>query len=81
MVESSTKVILEVSCAELFEVVASLIVRANTFIDIKAPIELINETISRAEKFNEVLKQAHYDHWSREKFVELKGRARSENIQ
>lgn len=81
MVEKSTKVLLEISCSELFEIVASMIVRATTFIDTKASKELINTTISRAEKFNAVLKHAGYDHWSKETFIRLKERIQNENIQ
>lgn len=81
MVEGSHKIDVVISCSELFEMVSALIDKAGKFIEMTAPTPLIERTIDRAEKFNKILKQTGYDHWSKEKFVELRARVRHENIQ
>lgn len=81
MVEGSRKVDIDVTCSELFEMVSALIDRAGKFIEMTAPTPLIERTIDRADKFNRILKATGYDHFSKEKFVELRARLRSENIQ
>ena len=81
MVESSEKLNIEVSYGELFEMVSALIMRAETFISMTAPKVLTIQTIERAQKFNEILKKGGYDHWTREKFIEMKAKVQNENIQ
>ena len=73
--EYSDTLTIEMSGSELFEMVTALISRAEMFIDRRAPKAVVNLTISRAEKFNQILKGSGYDHWEDEKFMNLKARA------
>lgn len=63
---------LELSCSELFEVVNALIGRAEKLLSMDAPEALVLTTISRAEKLNEVLKDATYDHRTEDTFTRLR---------
>ncbi len=72
---------IEISCSELLEMVTAMINRAETLVSMRAPKIMVTTTIHRAEKFNKILKKAGYDHWTKEKFMELKEKARYENIQ
>lgn len=71
----------EISRSELFEMVTAMINRAEVLVNMRAPKVLVNQTIHRAEKFNKLLKKSGYDHWTKEKFIDLKEKARYENIQ
>ena len=66
---------IEMSMPELFEVVTALINRAEVLMSNQAPKAMVNQTIHRAEKFNELLKESGYDYWEDEKFTDLKERA------
>lgn len=73
--------VLEVSKSELFDMVTAMIVRAERFISLRAPLVLIDQIVDRAEKFNKILKESGYNHWTKEKFIDLKEKARYEGIQ
>ena len=73
--------IIEVSRSELFEMVTAMVNRAETLVKMRAPKVVVNMTIHRAEKFNKILKKSGYDHWEKEKFIDLKEKAQYENIQ
>ena len=66
--------IIEISRSELFEMVTAMVNRAETLVKMRAPKIMVSQTIHRAEKFNKLLKKSGYDHWEKEKFVELKAR-------
>ena len=72
--------LVEISRAELFEMVTALVNRAEILVNMRAPRIMVNQTIHRAEKFNKILKKSGYDHWTRDKFIELKEKARYEGI-
>lgn len=71
----------EISLSELLEMVTAMINRAEVLVNMRAPKVAVNQTINRAEKFNKILKDAGYDHWTKEKFIELKEKAQYEGIQ
>lgn len=71
MVESNKTISVEMECCELFQMVNGLIFMARKYIETNAPEILITRTISRAKKFNEVLKCADYDHFTDEMFDEI----------
>lgn len=73
--------LIEISRAELFEMVTALVNRAETLVSMRAPKIMVNKTIQRAEKFNRILKKSGYDHWEKEKFIDLKEKAQYESIQ
>lgn len=73
--------LIEVSRAELFEMVTAMINRAEVLVSMRAPKVMVNQTIHRAEKFNKILKKSGYDHWTKEKFIELKEKAQYESFQ
>jgi hypothetical protein len=71
----------EISRSELFEMVSALVNRAEVLVSMRAPKGLVNQTIHRAEKFNKILKKSGYDHWTKEKFIDLKKKAQYESVQ
>lgn len=73
--------LIEVSRAELFEMVTAMINRAEVLVNMRAPKVLVNQTIRRAEKFNKLLKNSGYEFWTKEKFIDLKEKARYESVQ
>lgn len=73
--------LIEVSRSELFEMVTAMVNRAETLVNMRAPKVMVNQTIHRAEKFNKILKKSGYDHWEKDKFIDLKEKARYENFQ
>lgn len=72
---------IEISRSELFEMVTAMVNRAETLVKMRAPKVMVRNTIHRAEKFNKILKKSGYDHWEKEKFIELKEKAHYEGIQ
>ena len=72
---------IQISRSELLEMVTAMINRAETLVNMRAPKVLVNQTIHRAEKFNKILKKSGYDHWTKEKFIDLKEKAQYENFQ
>lgn len=82
MVEKSQNMSVEISCGELFEIVSALVSRAEMFVKMSGPAALINQTISRAEKLNKILKDVGYDYYEKEIFINLKAGIRNnESIQ
>jgi hypothetical protein len=75
------KLCIEISYSELFEMVTAMINRAEVLVNMRAPRVMVNQTIHRAEKFNKILKKAGYDHWVKEKFIDLKEKAQYDGIQ
>ena len=72
MVEKTDEVRLELTYAELFEVVNALLGRAQKLISMKAPQQMVLITLSRAEKLNDILVKGDYDCWTAEMFEGLK---------
>jgi hypothetical protein len=72
---------IQISRSELLEMVTAMVNRAETLVNMRAPKVLVNQTIHRAEKFNKILKKSGYDHWTKEKFIDLKEKAQYENFQ
>lgn len=72
---------IEVSCSELLQMVTGLINTAEKLVSMRAPVSSVNQTISSAEKFNRILMKAGYDHWTKQKFIELKEKAHYEGVQ
>ena len=72
---------IEISRSELFEVVTAMVNRAEVLVNMRAPKVMVNQTIHRAEKLNKILKKSGYDYWEKEKFTNLKEKARYESIQ
>ena len=79
--ENWDRLCIEVSYAELFEMVTAMINRAEVLVSMRAPRVMVNQTIKRAEKFNKILKKAGYDHWTKDKINDLKEQARYDGIQ
>lgn len=73
--------LVEISRAELFEMVTAMINRAEVLVGMRAPKVLVSQTIRRAEKFNKILKNSSYEHWTKEKFIDLKEKAQYESVQ
>ena len=73
--------LVEISRAELFEMVTAMINRAEVLVNMRVPKVLVSQTIRRAEKFNKILKNSGYEHWTKEKFIDLKEKAQYEGIQ
>jgi hypothetical protein len=73
--------LVEISRAELFEMVTAMINRAEVLVSMRAPKVLVSQTIRRAEKFNKILKNSGYEHWTKEKFIDLKEKAQYESVQ
>ena len=78
--ENLDTLLIEISRAELFEMVTAMVNRAEVLVSMRAPRIMVNQTIRRAEKFNKLLKKSGYDHWTKEKFNDLKEKARYEGI-
>ena len=79
--DDSKILVIEVLESDLFDMVTAVMVRAERFIEMKAPKVLIERAIDRAEKYNEILKRSGYNYWTDEKFKYLKEKAQYESIQ
>ena len=79
--ENLDSLMIEISRAELFEMIVAMTNRAESLIHMRAPKTVINQTISRIEKFNKILKRSGYNYVTKEKLLDLKEKAHYENIQ
>ena len=73
--------LIDLSHAELYEVVIAMVNRAETLVSMRAPKVVVNQTIKRAEKLNRFLKKSGCDYYTKEKFIDLKEKARYESFQ
>ena len=78
MKEYSEKVQLDLDYSDLSDIVSSLITQIEALIKIKGPSILILNRIDRAERLNELLKKEDFDHWTSEKFEQLRNQANGE---
>lgn len=63
---------IEISYAEMFEIVVAMEARARMLLSRNAPKELVNSTVSRVCKFNDILRSANYDHLTKERLQLIK---------
>ena len=63
---------IEISYAEMFEIVVAMEARAQMLLNRNAPKELVNRTVSRVCKFNDMLCAANYDHLTEERLELIK---------
>ena len=72
MKEYSEKVQVTLDYSDLLNIVNALIFHIEKLIKIKGPSILILNSIARAERLNELLKKANFDHWESKKFKQLR---------
>jgi len=75
MKKYSEKVQVTLDYSDLLNIVDALITHIEELIEIKGPSILILNSIARAERLNELLKKADFDHWDSEKFEQLRSQA------
>lgn len=75
MKKYSEKVQVNLNYSDLLNIVGALITHIEKLIEIKGPSIIILNCIARAEKLNELLKKAGFDHWESEKFEQLRSQA------
>lgn len=75
MKEYSDKVQVALHYSDLLDIVGALITHIEKLIEIKGPSIIILNCIARAERLNELLKEADFDHWESEKFEQLRSQA------
>jgi len=72
MKKYSDKVQVTLDYSDLLNIVNALIFHIEKLIKIKGPSILILNSIARAERLNELLKKANFDHWESKKFKQLR---------
>jgi len=72
MKKYSDKVQVTLDYSDLTNIVNALIFHIEKLIKIKGPSILILNSIARAERLNELLKKANFDHWESKKFKQLR---------
>lgn len=72
--------VITISKSDLFDMVTAVIMRIERFISMQAPQVMIDRAIDRVDKYNRVLEQSGYNHWT-EKINQLKEKAHYESIQ
>lgn len=72
---SANKVQVALHYSDLLDIVGALITHIEKLIELKGPSILILNSIARAERLNELLKKADFDHWEPEKFEQLRSQA------
>lgn len=72
MKKYSEKVQVALDYSDLINIVGALITHIEKLIEIKGPSILILNSIARAERLNELIKKADFDHWESEKFEQLR---------
>ena len=65
---------IEITQSDLFDMVTAVIMRAERFISMQAPKVIIERVIARAEKYNKILEESGYNHWT-DKIIQLKEKA------
>ena len=72
--------VITISKSDLFDMVTAVIMRTERFISMRAPQLIINRAIERLDKYNKILEESGYNHWT-EKINQLKEKAHYEGIQ
>lgn len=67
----SDVLVIEITKSDLFDMVTAVIMRTERFIAMQAPQIIIDNAIARAEKYNKILEESGYNHWT-DKIIQLK---------